>query len=180
MGPGFHHLRQPDAVEQVQEGHAREVGEGLVGSMGAWGAGREDGEARQEACAAASPRCSPPAMWAPFPGRRSAPLRREVLIERFRQSLRDPSLPAGSIPAVLRDKYGPESPVCSDNLCPQVLGAYKGVLPQACGAVDGRLSSRLKPHQAPLVPQAADRCGCPCWAPLDMRNKQQSATTRVQ
>ena len=67
----------------------------------------------------------PPAMWAPFPGRRSAPLRREVLIERFRQSLRDPSLPAGSIPAVLRDKYGPDSPVCSDTLCPHVLGAYK-------------------------------------------------------
>lgn len=44
------------------------------------------------------------------------PLRRKELIARLRQSLVDPALTPGSMPAKLRDAYGADSDVCTDNL----------------------------------------------------------------
>lgn len=44
---------------------------------------------------------------------------------RFRQSLRDPGLLKGSIPAALRDEYGADSDVCTDNLIMVIFAGFE-------------------------------------------------------
>lgn len=59
----------------------------------------------------------------------AACLRRKELIARLRQSLSDPALTPGSMPAKLRDAYGADSDVCTDNL---IMVVFAGACARPC------------------------------------------------
>jgi cytochrome P450 len=47
------------------------------------------------------------------------------LVARFRQSVKDPQLLEGSIPAALRDEYGADNDVCTDNLIMVIFAGFE-------------------------------------------------------
>lgn len=61
---------------------------------------------------------------------------RQELIDRLRVSLRDPALKPGSIPAKLRDTYGADSDVCTDNLIMAMFAGFE----TTCGLATGLLA----------------------------------------
>ncbi|KAL4424039.1 hypothetical protein ABPG75_001340 [Micractinium tetrahymenae] len=73
-----------------------------------------------------------PLPWSRFNGGMRA---RKELIARLRQSLNDSALTPGSMPAKLRDAYGADSDVCTDNLIMVVFAGFE----TTCSLVTGLL-----------------------------------------
>lgn len=85
---------------------------------------------------------------------------RKELIARLRQSLSDPALTPGSMPAKLRDAYGADSDVCTDNLIMVVFAGFE----TTCSLVTGLLwhlsgkpeaLQKLRAEQAQVAPAGA-------------------------
>lgn len=85
---------------------------------------------------------------------------RKELIARLRQSLVDPALTPGSMPAKLRDAYGADSDVCTDNLIMVVFAGFE----TTCSLVTGLLwhlsrspeaLQKLRTEQGQVAPAGA-------------------------
>lgn len=78
---------------------------------------------------------------------------REPLVQRFRQSLNDPHLTPGSIPAKLRDTYGANSEACTDNILMFIFAGFETV---ASGCANLMLNLSNNPEEMMKVSRATE------------------------